>query len=425
MIEIQPTKRLQGELTVPGDKSISHRGIFFGALSNGVTRLEKFLFCADSLSTIGCFRELGVQVEIEGDTVLVHGNGLHGLRAPQNVLDVGNSGTTTRLLTGLLAGQPFTSVLDGDDSLRRRPMARVMNPLSQMGARFEATDNDHCPLTVHGGNLHGISYTLPVASAQLKSALIFAGMFADSETVIREINPSRNHTEQMLLQFDGKIHCENNTITVTPQEGFRAQDLSVPGDISSAAFFLVAGCIIPNSELLIKGVGINPTRTGILDVLEKMGANIVLQNQTSSAEPSADLLVRSSTLHGCEISGALIPRLIDELPIIAVAAAFAEGTTVIKDAEELKHKESNRIHAVVTELAKAGVDITETDDGMIIRGGSVSAANFEGYGDHRIAMAMAVCALGADGVSTISGEECVGISYPAFFEDLRRISEGA
>ncbi|MBE6915476.1 MAG: 3-phosphoshikimate 1-carboxyvinyltransferase [Ruminococcaceae bacterium] len=424
-MEIQPKKRLRGILTVPGDKSISHRGIFFGALADGVTRLEKFLFCADSRSTIGCFSELGVPVDIQEDTVLVHGRGLHGLRAPKNVLDVGNSGTTTRLLTGLLAGQPFTSVLDGDHSLRTRPMARVMNPLSQMGANIEAKDDNHCPLTIHGRNLHGISYTLPVASAQLKSALIFAGMFADSETVIRETHPSRNHTEQMLLHFGGKFRCENNVITISPQERFYAQELAVPGDISSAAFFLVAGCIVPDSELLIKGVGINPTRTGVLDVLAQMGADITLQNQTTAAEPSADLLVRSSSLRGCEISGALIPRLIDELPIIAVAAAFAEGTTVIKDAEELKHKESNRIHAVVTELSKAGVDITETDDGMIIRGGAVCGADFEAYDDHRIAMAMAVCALGAHGVSTISGEKCVGISYPSFFEDLRRISEEA
>ncbi len=425
MIQVQPPKRLRGELTVPGDKSISHRGIFFGSLADGVTRLEKFLFCADSRSTIGCFINLGIPIEIQGDTVLVHGRGLHGLSAPKSVLDVGNSGTTTRLLAGLLAGQPFLSTLDGDDSLRSRPMARVITPLSQMGAHIESADNNHCPLTVHGRKLHGISYSLPVASAQLKSALIFAGMYADSETVIREINPSRNHTEQMLLQFGGKIHCENNTVTVHPQDRLYAQELTVPGDISSAAFFLVAGSIVPNSELLIKGVGINPTRTGILDVLSQMGADITLQNQINADEPSADLLVRSASLHGCEISGSLIPRLIDELPIIAVAAAFAEGTTVIKDAEELKHKETNRIRAVVNELTKAGVDVTETDDGMIIRGGTVHAGNFESYGDHRIAMAMAVCALAANGISTISGEECVSISYPSFFEALRRISEEA
>lgn len=425
MKTIHPANRLRGELTVPGDKSISHRGIFFGALANGTTTIKNFLRCADCYSTMECFSALGIEMKEENGTVHVSGRGLRGLFAPQKTLNVGNSGTTTRLLTGLLAGQPFSATLDGDESLRKRPMARVITPLSQMGAEIKSADGGRCPLTVFGKPLHGIDYSLPVASAQLKSALIFAGMYADSETTIREITPSRNHTEQMLLQFGGKISSNNGVISVVPQEELYAQEITVPGDISSAAFFLVAGCIVPDSELLIKGVGINPTRTGILDVLAQMGADITLLNQTNTAEPAADILVRSSNLKGCEISGALIPRLIDELPVIAVAAAYAEGTTVIKDAEELKHKESNRIRAIVTELSKAGVDVTETEDGMIIRGGAVSGARFDAYGDHRIAMAMAVCALGATGDSEICGEDSVIISYPTFFDDLRNICEGA
>ncbi len=425
MKRIQPAHKLCGELSVPGDKSISHRGIMFGAISSGTTRLTNFLTSADCRSTIACFSSMGIQIELEGTSVLIHGNGLNGLLAPTDVLYTGNSGTTTRLLTGLLAGQSFSSVLDGDSSIRKRPMRRVMIPLQKMGATIEAVDNDHCPLSIHGTPLHGTEYTLPVASAQLKSAIILAAMYADSETVIHEPVRSRDHTERMLTQFGGAITRKGDAIIVPPQEKLYAQEITVPGDISSAAFLLVAGCIVSNSELTLKSVGINETRTGILDVLNAMGADIRLENITDSAEPCADLVVRSSSLHGCEISGDLIPRLIDELPVIAVAAAYAEGTTVIKEATELKFKESNRIRTIVDELSKAGVDIVETDDGMIINGGVVSGAEFDAHDDHRIAMAMAVCALGATSASVITGESSVDISYPTFFDDLSRIVEEA
>lgn len=425
MKRIQPARKLCGKLSVPGDKSISHRGIMFGAISSGTTRLTNFLTSADCHSTIACFSSMGIPIDLEGTSVLIHGNGLNGLHAPTDVLYTGNSGTTTRLLTGLLAGQTFSSVLDGDSSIRKRPMRRVMIPLQKMGAMIEAVDNDHCPLSIHGTPLHGTEYTLPVASAQLKSAIILAAMYADSETVIHEPVRSRDHTERMLAQFGGAITRNGDAIIVPPQEKLCAQEIAVPGDISSAAFFLVAGCIVPNSELTLKRVGINETRTGILDVLNAMGADISQENITDSAEPCADLVVRSSSLHGCEISGDLIPRLIDELPVIAVAAAYAEGRTVIKDATELKFKESNRIRTIVDELSKAGVDIVETDDGMIINGGVVSGAEFDAHDDHRIAMAMAVCALGATSSSVITGESSVDISYPTFFDDLSRIVEEA
>lgn len=425
MKTIQPARRLRGTLSVPGDKSISHRGIMFGAISSGTTRLTNFLTSADCRSTIDCFASLGIEVELDGTSVCVHGKGLHGLSAPKDTLYTGNSGTTTRLLTGLLAGQPFRSVLDGDSSIRKRPMRRVMLPLQSMGAVIDAVDDDHCPLTIHGTRLHGTEYTLPVASAQLKSAIILAGMYADSESVIHEPVRSRDHTERMLTQFGGKISRCGDAIRIPPQEMLYAQDIAVPGDISSAAFFLVAGCIVPNTELVLTNVGINETRTGILDVLSQMGADITLENKSASPEPSADLIVRSSSLHGCEISGSLIPRLIDELPVIAVAAAYAQGKTVIKDAAELKFKESNRIRTIVDELTKAGVDITETDDGMIINGGSVHGAEFDAHDDHRIAMAMAVCALGAESPSVITGESSVDISYPSFFSDLSALVEEA
>ena len=420
---IQPVKQLRGILTVPGDKSISHRGIMLGALSNGTTRVTNFLSSADCRSTIECFQKMGINIEENGTTVLIHGSGLHGLREPDALLNTGNSGTTTRLLAGLLSAQPFDSVINGDESIRKRPMKRVIDPLTQMGASIHATNRDFCPLHICGKQLHGIEYTLPVASAQLKSAIILAAMYADGETIISEPVPSRDHTERMIRMFGGNISKCGDRITIPPQSELYAQDFSVPSDISSAAFFLVAGCIVPNSEIKLCNVGINPTRTGILDVLKKMGAEIKLENMQKTAEPVADLIVCTSALHGCEISGALIPRLIDELPVIAVAAAYANGQTVIKDAAELKVKESNRIRTVVDELTKTGIDITETEDGMIINGGSVHGADFESYGDHRVAMAMAICALAADSPSTIHGSDAVDISYPNFFSDLMKLTK--
>ena len=425
MMKIHPAKRLYGELTVPGDKSISHRGIIFGALSSGTTRLTNFLTSADCRSTIACFSKMGINVDANGNTVYVHGKGFNGLSAPIETLYTGNSGTTTRLLAGLLSAQSFDSVLDGDEFIQKRPMKRVITPLSNMGASITATNDDFCPLSIQGRHLHGIEYALPVASAQLKSAIILAAMYADGETVIHEPIPSRDHTEQMLKLFGGSISRVDDKIIVSKQCELFSQDLAVPSDISSAAFFLVAGCIVPNSEIKLCNVGVNPTRTGILDVLSMMGADVRMENIHNTAEPTADLIVQSSTLHGCEISGALIPRLIDELPVIAVAAACANGKTVIKDAAELKVKETNRIQTMVEELTKAGVDITETEDGMIINGGELHGAEFNSHGDHRIAMSMAVCALAADSPSTIIGSDAVDISYPEFFSDLMQLVEEA
>ena len=421
-ISIAPQRALRGELTVPGDKSISHRAVMLGALASGETRVSHFLSSAECLSTIGCFRALGAQIRAESEELVISGCGLHGLRSAERVLDTGNSGTTTRLLTGILAAQPFDSTVDGDASIRRRPMARILTPLAQMGARIESAEGGRCPLTVHGTALHGIDYALPVASAQLKSCLLLAGLYAEGTTTVRERAPSRDHTERMLRAFGAEVRSQGGAVSVVKTDALTGRHITVPGDISSAAFFLTAALILPNSELVLRDVGINPTRTGILDVLRAMGADIALTNIRGDWEPIADIRVRSSRLRGCEISGDIIPRLIDELPILAVAAAFAEGTTVIRDAEELKHKESNRIATMASELAKAGAAVEETTDGMVIHGGAaLHGAAFDAYGDHRIAMSMAVCALACEGLSTIDGADCVEISYPSFFSDLKNL----
>lgn len=413
------TGGLHGAVTVPGDKSISHRAVMLGALASGDTHITGFLMGEDCLSTISCFRQMGVKIEVSDDQVIVHGAGMHGLHQPDALLYTGNSGTTTRLLCGILAGQPFRSVLSGDASIQKRPMGRIIKPLTQMGAKIDGKDGNLCPLTVSGSTLRGITYTLPVASAQLKSAILLAGLFAEGKTTVIEPAPSRDHTERMLRGLGVSVHTEGNTITLTPPAHLTAMDVCVPGDISSAAYFLVAGCIVPNSELTIRNVGINPTRTGILDVLRDMGADIRQINQQNGVEPVCDLVVRSSHLHGTRIGGDIIPRLIDELPVLAVAAAFAEGETVIYDAQELKVKESNRIAAMVKELSKTGCDITETEDGMVIRGGrTLHGASFCCYADHRIAMSMAVCALVCEGDSCLEDPDCVAISYPAFFDAL-------
>ena len=416
---------LCGEISVPGDKSISHRSVMLGALASGTTRVSHFLPSADCLSTIDCFRKMGAKIDIKDDeNIVIHGCGLHGLSAPSEVLDTGNSGTTTRLMTGILAAQPFDCVVNGDASIRRRPMARILTPLTMMGADISSAEGGRCPLNVHGRELTGITYELPVASAQLKSCLLLAGLYAEGATTVIEGVPSRDHTERMLSAFGADICAVDGGVCVKKTDALVGRDLQVPGDISSAAFFAVAAAILPGSEVLLKDVGVNPTRTGIIDVMLKMGADITMENHRDDWEPIADLRVRHSKLHGCEIGGRDIPRLIDELPILAVLAAFAEGRTVIKDAGELRHKESNRIAAVTAELSKAGIDITETDDGMIINGGKTPmGADFASYGDHRIAMAMAVCALAADGASSIDDADCVKISYPNFFADLEMLSE--
>ncbi len=423
-MEITASRGLRGEITVAADKSISHRAVMLGSISRGKTVIRNFLMGEDCLSTIDCFRRMGVPIQTEGNLVTVAGNGIHGLKAPQELLYTGNSGTTTRLLCGLLAPQNFSSVLDGDASIRRRPMKRVIAPLREMGARITGTDGDFTPITIEGAKLRGIEYEMPVASAQLKSALILAGLYADGKSVIVEPMPSRNHTELMINGFGGNITAEQNRITVSPAEELFGHEITVPGDISSAAFFMVAALIVPDSEIVIRNVGLNETRTGIIDVLKSMGAAIHIEKNGKGIEPSGDITVRHSVLHGTEIDGVLIPRLIDELPVIAVAAAFAEGRTVIRNAEELKVKESNRIDAMERELVKARVDVHATEDGLLINGGNpVHGSKFESYNDHRIAMSMAVLALAAEGPSRIENPRCINISYPDFFDSLKSISK--
>ena len=417
MITIKKIDRAHGEVGVPGDTSISHRGVMLGALADGVTEITGFLNGADCLSTISCFRQMGIEIEQSGTCVRVFGKGLYGLSKPDTVLYTGNSGTTTRLLCGLLSGQAFDSVLEGDASIAKRPMGRVADPLRLMGADIEG---EYCPLRIHGTKLHGIDYKMQVASAQVKTALILAGMYAEGKTIIRESVRSRNHTELMLKAMGGNIDTDGNVISVSPPKSLYGQKFEVPGDISSAAFFMVLGTILPDSEILIKNVGVNETRSGIIDVMKAMGADIRLENQrTAACEPVCDIVVKSSDLKGTVIGGKIIPRLIDELPVIAVAAAFADGETVIKDAGELKVKETNRISAVVSEFLKCGIDIKETDDGMIINGGrSVLGAEFKSYGDHRMAMSLAVLSQMADGECSIDDIDCVFVSYPGFFDDL-------
>lgn len=419
---IQKIKKAIGQIKVPGDKSISHRAVMLGSLANGVTEISGFLQGADCLSTIDCFRKMGIDIDINGENVTVHGNGLRGLKKPDEMLYTGNSGTTTRLLCGILAGQNFDTSITGDASIQKRPMGRVVKPLSMMGAKIE---NEYCPLYITGTKLHGIDYKMPVASAQVKTAIILAGLYADGETVIHEIEKSRDHTELMLSAMGADLTVDNLDITVKPTNDLTAVNVDVPGDISSAAFFLVLGAIMPNSQITVTNVGINPTRTGIIDVLKDMGADITLENvHTSAGETVANITVRSSSLKGTTVGGDIIPRLIDELPIIAVAAVFADGQTVIKDAQELKVKETNRIRAVVDEFNKCGIDITETDDGMIINGGkSIHGADFKTYGDHRMAMSLTVLAQLADSESTLDDSDCACVSYPTFFDDFYKLGE--
>ncbi len=414
---------LKGEITVPGDKSISHRGIMLGALANGTTSITNFLKGADCLSTISCFQKMGIEIEETENEILVHGKGLHGLSAPKEILDAGNSGTTTRLISGILAGQNFSCDLTGDASIQKRPMKRIMTPLSMMGADITSVHNNGCaPLHIKGAPLKGISYQSPVASAQVKSCVLFAGLYADGKTSVTEPFLSRNHSELMLSSFGASVQTCGTTATIEPEPVLTAQKVEVPGDISSAAFFIAAGLLIPGSELLIKNVGINPTRDGILRVCRQMGANLELLNtRTQCGETVADILVKHSELNGTVIEGDLIPTLIDELPVIAVMAACANGETIIRNAEELKVKESNRLEIIVHHLSEMGCDITGTEDGMIIRGGKpLHGAVLDSHLDHRIAMSFAVAGLVADGETEITNADCVNISYPGFYRDLLR-----
>lgn len=415
---------LSGKLKVPGDKSISHRSIMFGALAKGTTRVHDILRGEDVLSTMAVFRELGVTIEDKGDEVVVHGVGFDGLRAPQERLDMGNSGTSIRLISGVLAGQPFSAEMFGDDSLSKRPMDRVTKPLRQMGVDISGqTERDLPPLKITGSNhLTPINYTLPVASAQVKSALIFAALQADGESVITEKEKTRNHTEDMIQQFGGEISVNGKEIRIKGGQSFTATDVTVPGDISSAAFFLVAGLIVPNSEITLMNVGINETRTGIIEVIQAMGGDLTLSD-VDEVVKSATLTVRTSQLTPTEISGDIIPRLIDELPVIALLATQANGTTVIRDAEELKVKETDRIQVVADMLNDMGADITPTDDGMIIKGKTnLNGATINTQGDHRIGMTAAVAALlVTDGDVILERSEAIQTSYPAFFEDLSHL----
>ena len=416
---------LRGEISVPGDKSISHRAVMFGAISKGITEVTNFLQGADCLSTISCFRSMGIEIENTPEHILIHGKGLHGLSAPSAILDCGNSGTTTRLISGILAGQNFSSTLTGDASIQKRPMDRIIRPLTQMGASIRSIPENGCaPLEINGHPLHGISYLSPVASAQVKSCILLAGLYADGKTSVTEPALSRNHTELMLNFFGADVTSEGLTASVLPDPFLQGNLVRVPGDISSAAYFIAAALMVPGSEILLKNVGINPTRDGMLRVCHAMGADITLMNeQSSGGEPVADLLVRyTPSLSGTVIEGELIPTLIDEIPIIAVLAATANGTTVIRNAEELKVKESNRLDIMVNELAAMGVSVEGTDDGMRIEGGKpFHGAKIDSRLDHRIAMSFTIASLAAETSTEILRSDCVNISYPTFYQDLARL----
>ena len=464
-------KTLKGTIKVPGDKSISHRAVMLGSLAEGTTRITGFLSGADCLSTIGCFRKMGIDIRMNdpvsndpvsasdassktpsGTEVIVTGKGLHGLKDPMGTLDTGNSGTTTRLISGILSGQSFSSRLSGDASLNSRPMKRIMTPLSCMGADIKSeNDNGCCPLLIRPAKLKGIDYISPISSAQVKSAVLLAGMYADGETKVTEPVLSRDHTERMIRMFGGYVKSfsaetedqeKNNSnkrsssgpltskrhsALILPEPRLTGTDILVPGDISSAAYFIAAALLVPGSEILIQNVGINKTRAGILKVVEMMGGKLEYLNEKNTedqmdGEPVADILVKSSSLNGCEISGEIIPTLIDEIPMIAVMAAFANGKTVIRDAAELKVKETDRIMTVTQNLKKMGCDITPTDDGMIINGGNaLHGAELLSYDDHRIAMSFTVAGLVAEGTTKIKDSECVSISYPSFFNDIESL----
>ncbi|MEB3116776.1 MAG: 3-phosphoshikimate 1-carboxyvinyltransferase [Limnothrix sp.] len=422
---------LVGRVRIPGDKSISHRALMLGALAEGETTIEGLLLGEDPRSTAACFRALGAEIsELNTDRVTVRGIGIGNLQEPIGVLDAGNSGTTLRLMLGILASHPdrfFT--ITGDDSLRSRPMGRVVKPLTLMGAQiWGRRDNTLAPLAVRGQALKPIHYQSPIASAQVKSCILLAGLMTEGQTTVSEPALSRDHSERMLRAFGAEVIVDPDTIsaTVVGPAKLHGQRVIVPGDISSAAFWLVAAAIVPGSDLTIENVGINPTRTGILDVLHQMGANITLENERDAAgEPVADLRVRYGPLNGCEISGALIPRLVDEIPILAVAATVAQGKTVIRDAEELRVKESDRLAVMAAALQKMGAQVTEQPDGLEITGPvQLRGADVDSHTDHRIAMSLAIAALVAQGTTTIDRAEAAAISYPDFVPTLERLTQG-
>ncbi|MGM0873983.1 MAG: 3-phosphoshikimate 1-carboxyvinyltransferase [Bacillota bacterium] len=426
--KLSKVNSLAGTVEVPGDKSISHRAVMFGAIAEGRTEISNFLMGADCLSTVSCFRKMGVSIDILEGLVTVEGKGLDGLVEPSEILDVGNSGTTTRLMMGILAGTPFHSCIIGDESIARRPMSRVTKPLKMMGATIDGReDGQFTPLAIRGGDLHGLNYESPVASAQVKSAILLAGLRTNQEeTTVTEPHKSRDHTERMLRAFGVEVKEDATTATVRGGQSLTATNIFVPGDISSAAFFLVAGAIVPNSEITLKNVGINPTRTGILDVLKMMGASIeIIPHEEEAFEPIADILIKTSTLKGTTISGDLIPKLIDEIPVIALLASQAEGDTIIKDASELKVKETNRIDTVVGELSKIGATIRATDDGMVITGKTKLNGNatVSSHGDHRIGMMLAIASCITEEPIELQDANAIDVSYPNFFEHLSLLTK--
>jgi 3-phosphoshikimate 1-carboxyvinyltransferase len=423
--KVRQSQALRGEVVPPGDKSISHRAAILNGISFGTGRIDNFSPSADCLSTVSCLRALGVEIEDQGISLAVFGKGVGGLTEPYDVLDAGNSGTTMRLLAGLLSAQSFLSIITGDQSLRSRPMDRLIQPLRLMGADIWGREHgSRAPLVIKGGQLHGIRYQLPVASAQVKSAILLAGLFAQHDTTIEEPAFTRDHTERMLQAMGGKIEIEGRRITISPGS-LSAIDLHIPGDLSSAAFWLVAGAIHPDAEIKIRDVGVNPKRSGIIDVLKAMGADIRVEGErVEGGEPIADISVRSSSLVGTHVAGELVPRLIDEIPVLAVAACVAGGTTVIRDAQELRVKEADRIATTIEELSKFGAEIEELPDGMVIYGGKrLGGAECHSHQDHRLAMALGVAALVADGETVIQGAEAVNFSYPGFWRDLARLSK--
>ena len=414
---------IKGRLRVPGDKSISHRAVMFGAISKGITNIKGFLTGADCISTISIFKKMGIDIEIQNTAVTVKGKGLYGLSNSGEILDCGNSGTTTRLVSGILSAQNFTSVLTGDKSIQKRPMNRIIAPLTLMGADIKS-NNGFAPLTITGNSLHGIEYNSPVASAQVKSAILLAGLYADSPTTVIEPAKSRDHTELMLKKFGANLNTTKTSATINPCKELFATDIDVPSDISSAAFFMAAATLVPDSELILENVGINPTRDGVIKVLKDMGANIEIINSNDEFEPVADIKVSYSRLHATTIGGDIIPTLIDELPLLAAVASMAEGKTIIKDATELKVKESNRIKVMCEELSKLGVNVVETEDGMEIEGTNKLLGNvtISTHDDHRIAMTFAILGLISDGEIKLDNKNCVEISYPGFFDDLRKVN---
>ncbi|MDI6709500.1 MAG: 3-phosphoshikimate 1-carboxyvinyltransferase [Thermoanaerobacterales bacterium] len=426
-MEVHQAHGLRGTIEVPGDKSISHRSAILGALAKGDTTITNFLPGADCLATLACLRALGVAIEgpDRANRVTVHGHGPESLVEPEDVLNAVNSGTTFRLLAGVLAGSPFFSVLTGDASLRRRPMARIVRPLSEMGAAIHGRQNDRLPpLAIRGGRLQGIDHTLPVASAQVKSAILLAGLFAHGTTSVTEPAPSRDHTERMLAGFGADIQKEGLTTVIRPGPSLSGREIKVPGDISSAAFWLVAATLVPESDILIREVGINPTRDGIIKVLQRMGANLeVIPRDPAASEPVADLHVTSARLRGVEIGGDLIPSLIDEIPVLALAAALAKGRTVIRGAAELKVKESNRLATTAAELRRFGARVEERPDGLVIEGvPQLHGAAARSHGDHRIAMTVLIAGLAARGTTTLDDAACIDVSFPGFTGLLKTVA---